>query len=142
MLNLEELKNKYQNKKWYNSKNEIIIVKDITEYTNLKYKLVYEIVFNNPIQYLNDISEFELTNILNDLRENKTVTIKSSEEISKNDLENLKDKLFMSLNDLLEDSIDCNKANAICKISQTILNLEKIKQQMIKPNNLENNPNQ
>jgi hypothetical protein len=42
------------------------------------------------------------------------------------DLEALKDILFVTINDVIEDSIKLEKANTISKVAQTILNLEKI----------------
>lgn len=127
MLNLKELKKKYINKNWYNSNNEIITVKEIVEFNGIGlYKIAYQKGFNNPIEYLHDISDIEVNDFLSDLKQNKKVVEDSPIKKEKNDLEKLKDILFLTLNDLLDDEIDCNKANTVSKMAQTIINLEKI----------------
>jgi hypothetical protein len=133
MLNIKELKKKYINKNWFNSNNEIITIKDIVEFNGIGlYKIAFQKGFHEPIEYLHDISDIELTDFLNDLKSNKKVIddipIEQNKPVKKekNDLEKLKDILFLTLNDLLDDEVDCNKANTVSKMAQTIINLEKI----------------
>jgi hypothetical protein len=133
MLNIKELKKKYIDKNWFNSNNEIITIKDIVEFNGIGlYKIAFQKGFHEPIEYLHDISDIELTDFLNDLKSNKKVIddipIEQNKPVKKekNDLEKLKDILFLTLNDLLDDEVDCNKANTVSKMAQTIINLEKI----------------
>jgi hypothetical protein len=133
MLNIKELKKKYIDKNWFNSNNEIITIKDIVEFNGIGlYKIAFQKGFHEPIEYLHDISDIELTHFLNDLKSNKKVIddipIEQNKPVKKekNDLEKLKDILFLTLNDLLDDEVDCNKANTVSKMAQTIINLEKI----------------
>jgi hypothetical protein len=133
MLNIKELKKKYIDKNWFNSNNEIITIKDIVEFNGIGlYKIAFQKGFHEPIKYLHDISDIELTDFLNDLKSNKKVIddipIEQNKPVKKekNDLEKLKDILFLTLNDLLDDEVDCNKANTVSKMAQTIINLEKI----------------
>jgi hypothetical protein len=134
MLNLKELKKKYINKNWYNSNNEIITIKDLVEFNGIGlYKIVFQKGFHEPIKYLHDISEIEFIDFLTELKPNKKMPeIKKIETKNQSDLDKLKDILFMCLNDLLDNEIDCNKANTISKVAQTILNLEKIQNSFIK----------
>jgi hypothetical protein len=134
MLNLKELKKKYINKNWYNSNNEIITIKDLVEFNGIGlYKIAFQKGFHEPIKYLHDISEIEFIDFLTELKPNKKMPeIKKIETKNQSDLDKLKDILFMCLNDLLDNEIDCNKANTISKVAQTILNLEKIQNSFIK----------
>jgi hypothetical protein len=130
MLNTE----KYKNKSFYNDKNQKIIIKDIIEYKGIGlYKVIYEQGFNEPTQYLHDISEIELIDFLNKLN-NKKIMEKEINKIgnkSQNDLDKLKDILFITLNDVIEDGITCEKASTVSKMAQTIINLEKINNKII-----------
>lgn len=135
MINVKELKQNYINKNWYNLNNEIITIKDIIEYEGIKlYKIAFQKGFNEPIKYLHDISEIELINFLCELKIKKTMPEIKTKTIKKqSDLETLKDILFVIINDVIEESIDCSKANTISKVAQTILNLERL--QIQKKNN-------
>jgi hypothetical protein len=133
MLDLKELRKKYVNQNWYNSVDEKILIKDIIEYTGIGlFKVIYERGFNQPTQYLSDISRYKLMDFLNDLKKykmNDLVKVKNPKEKDlekQNDLEKLKDILFVTINDVIDDSIKLEKANTISKVAQTILNLEKI----------------
>lgn len=128
MINVKELKQNYINKNWYNLNNEIITIKDIIEYEGIKlYKIAFQKGFNEPIKYLHDISEIELIDFLCELKIKKTMPEIETKTIKKqSDLETLKDILFVIINDVIEESIDCSKANTISKVAQTILNLEKL----------------
>lgn len=135
MINLKELKQNYINKNWYNLNNEIITIKDIIEYEGIKlYKIAFQKGFHKPIKYLHDISEIELIDFLCELKIKKTMPEIETKTIKKqSDLETLKDILFVIINDVIEESIDCSKANTISKVAQTILNLERL--QIQKKNN-------
>lgn len=128
MLNVNELKKKYVNKNWYNENNKIITLKDIVEFKGIGlYKISIQKGFNEPIEYLHDISEIELIDFLSKLKIKKTMSEIETKTIKKqSDLETLKDILFVTINDVIEESIDCSKANTISKVAQTILNLEKL----------------
>jgi len=133
MLDLKELRRKYVNQNWYNSVDEKILIKDIIEYNGIGlFKVIYERGFNQPTQYLSDISRYKLMDFLNDLKKykmNDLVKVKNPKEKDlekQNDLEKLKDILFVTINDVIDDSIALEKANTISKVAQTILNLEKI----------------
>lgn len=134
MLNIKDLKKQYLNKSFYNSNNEKISINDIVEYNGIGlYKIVFDIGFNNNTQYLHDISEIELTDFLSELKTNKKLIEKEMNKTdnktqSQNDLDKLKDILFMTLNDVIDDGITCEKANTVSKVAQTILNLEKLNQ--------------
>lgn len=135
MINVKELKENYINKNWYNLNNEIITIKDIVEFKGIKlYKIAFQKGFHEPIKYLHDISEIELIDFLCELKIKKTMPEIETKPIKKqSDLETLKDILFVIINDVIEESIDCSKANTISKVAQTILNLEKL--QIQKKNN-------
>ena len=128
MINVNELKKKYINKNWYNSNNEIITLKDIVEFKGIGlYKIAFQKGFHEPIEYLHDISEIELIDFLCELKIKKNMPEIETKPIKKqSDLDTLKDILFVTINDVIEESIDCSKANAISKVAQTILNLEKL----------------
>jgi hypothetical protein len=134
MLNIKDLKKQYLNKSFYNSNNEKISINDIVEYNGIGlYKIVFDIGFNNNTHYLHDISEIELTDFLSELKTNKKLIEKEMNKTdnktqSQNDLDKLKDILFMTLNDVIDDGITCEKANTVSKVAQTILNLEKLNQ--------------
>jgi hypothetical protein len=136
MINVEHkrFKKQYLNKSFYNSNNEKISINDIVEYNGIGlYKIVFDIGFNNNTQYLHDISEIELTDFLSELKTNKKLIEKEMNKTdnktqSQNDLDKLKDILFMTLNDVIDDGITCEKANTVSKVAQTILNLEKLNQ--------------
>jgi hypothetical protein len=135
MINVKQLKENYINKNWYNSNNEIITLKDIVEFKGIGlYKIAFQKGFHEPIEYLHDISEIELIDFLCELKIKKNMPETETKPIKKqSDLETLKDILFVTINDIIEESIDCSKANAISKVAQTILNLEKL--QIQKKNN-------
>jgi hypothetical protein len=128
MINVKELKEKYINKNWYNSNNEIITLKDIVEFKGIGlYKIAFQKGFHEPIKYLHDISEIELIDFLCELKIKKNMPEIETKPIKKqSDLETLKDILFVTINDVIEESINCSKANTISKVAQTILNLEKL----------------
>jgi hypothetical protein len=134
MLNIKDLKKQYLNKSFYNSNNEKITINDIVEYNGIGlYKIVFDIGFNNNTQYLHDISEIELIDFLSELKTNKKPMEKEINKTdnktqNQNDLDKLKDILFMTLNDVIDDGISCEKANTVSKVAQTILNLEKLNQ--------------
>jgi len=128
MINVNELKKKYINKNWYNENNKIITLKDIVEFKGIGlYKISFQKGFHEPIEYLHDISEIELIDFLCELKIKKNMPETETKPIKKqSDLETLKDILFVTINDVIEESIDCSKANTISKVAQTILNLEKL----------------
>ena len=127
MLDLKELRKKYVNQKWYNSEDEKILVTQIIEYSGVGlFKVIYERGFNQPTQYLSDISRYKLIDFLNNLKKYKMNDLVNAKTPKQTDLEALKDILFVTINDVIEDSIKLEKANTISKVAQTILNLEKI----------------
>ena len=127
MLDIKELRKKYINQPWYNSIREKILIRDIIEYSGIGlFKVIYDKGFNQPTQYLSDISRDKLVDFLNDLKKNKMDELVKLKNPKQSDLEKLKDILFLTINDVIEDSIKLEKANTISKVAQTILNLEKI----------------
>lgn len=127
MLNIEDLRKKYINQPWYNSIGEKILIRDIIEYIGIGlFKVIYDKGFNQPTQYLSDISRDKLVDFLNDLKKYKMDELVKLKNPKQSDLEKLKDILFLTINDVIEDSIELEKANTISKVAQTILNLEKI----------------
>lgn len=141
MLNFKELQKKYQGKLWQQSKTKKrVYLKELIYYEGSKnYKIVYQSELNNNI-YLNDLSEEFFFDFLMDLKDPYRVIKPKTKEISMetknndmeiptenkiNNLDDLSKNLFKTINDLIEDRIKIEKAVAISKLAQVILNLEK-----------------
>lgn len=144
MSDFKELKEKYQGKIWKRrGTNERILIKELIYYEGIqKYKIAFQTGMN-PTEYMHDISDEKLFDFLMDL-ENPYKVLKpkpieeTSMETKNNDMEiptetkisNLEDlskTLFDTMNDVINDRMKIEKAVAISKLAQVILNVEKQK---------------
>jgi len=144
MLNFKEIQDKYQNKLWKNEKtNKRIYVRDLIYYQGSKnFRIVYQSELNTT-EYLNDLSEekfFDFLMILKDpykvinpepikeiSMETKNNDMETPAENKINNLDDLSKKLFDTINDVIHDRIKIEKAVAVSKLAQVILNVEKHK---------------
>lgn len=144
MLNFKEIQEKYQRKLWKNEKtNKRIYVKDLIYYEGSKnFRIVYQSDLNTT-EYLNDLSEEKFFDFLMPLKDPyKAVNPEPIKEISMetknndmetptenkiNNLDDLSKKLFDIINDVINDRIKIEKAVAVSKLAQVILNIEKHK---------------
>lgn len=144
MLNFKELKEKYQGKLWQQGETKKrVFVKELIYYEGSKnYKIVYQDELNST-QYLNDLSEekfFDFLIILKDpykvikpepikeiSMETKNNDMETPAEDKINNLDDLSKKLFDTINDVINDRIKIEKAVAVSKLAQVILNIEKHK---------------
>lgn len=132
MLDIKNLKRDYQLKFFYlKGQNKRIYIREITFYEgSKKYRLIYEENLGE-LKYLNELTENELIEFLATLKvpEIKQISIMTDKKDS-NNINLLTDKLYQVIDDLLNDNIKIEKAIAISKVTQTILNVEKLKQQL------------
>lgn len=132
MLDIKNLKRDYQLKFFYlKGQNKRIYIREITFYEgSKKYRLIYEENLGE-LKYLNELTENELIEFLSTLKlpEIKQISIMTDKKDS-NNINLLTDKLYQVIDDLLNDNIKIEKAIAISKVTQTILNVEKLKQQL------------
>lgn len=144
MLNFKEIKEKYQGKLWQQGETKKrVFVKELIYYEGSKnYKIVYQDELNST-QYLNDLSEekfFDFLIILKDpykvikpepikeiSMETKNNDMETPAEDKINNLDDLSKKLFDTINDVINDRIKIEKAVAVSKLAQVILNIEKHK---------------
>lgn len=144
MSDFKELKEKYQGKIWKRrGTNERILVKELIYYEGIrKYKIAFQTGMN-PTEYMHDISDEKLFDFLMDLENPyKVLKPKPIEEISMetknndmetptenkiNNLDDLSKKVFDIINDVINDKIKIEKAVAVSKLAQVILNIEKHK---------------
>lgn len=144
MLNFKEIQEKYQRKLWKNEKtNKRIYVKDLVYYEGSKnFRIVYQSDLNTT-EYLNDLSEEKFFDFLMPLKDPyKVVNPEPIKEISMetknndmetptenkiNNLDDLSKKVFDIINDVINDRIKIEKAVAVSKLAQVILNVEKHK---------------
>jgi hypothetical protein len=144
MLNFKEIKEKYQGKLWQQGETKKrVFVKELIYYEGSKnYKIVYQDELNST-QYLNDLSEekfFDFLIILKDpykvinpepikeiSMETKNNDMETPAENKINNLDDLSKKLFDTINDVINDRIKIEKAVAVSKLAQVILNVEKHK---------------
>jgi len=144
MLNFKEIQDKYQNKLWKNEKtNKRIYVRDLIYYQGSKnFRIVYQSELNTT-EYLNDLSEekfFDFLMVLKDpykvikpepikeiSMETKNNDMETPAENKINNLDDLSKKLFDTINDVIHDRIKIEKAVAVSKLAQVILNVEKHK---------------
>ena len=144
MLNFKEIQEKYQRKLWKNEKtNKRIYVKDLIYYEGSKnFRIVYQSDLNTT-EYLNDLSEEKFFDFLKPLKdpykvinpepikeismETKNNDMETPAENKINNLDDLSKKLFDTINDVINDRIKIEKAVAVSKLAQVILNVEKHK---------------
>ena len=144
MLNFKEIQEKYQGKLWQQGETKKrVFVKELIYYEGSKnYKIVYQDELNST-QYLNDLSEekfFDFLIILKDpykvikpepikeiSMESKNNDMETPAEDKINNLDDLSKKLFDTINDVINDRIKIEKAVAVSKLAQVILNVEKHK---------------
>lgn len=131
MLDVKNLKRDYQLKFFYlKGQNKRIYIKEITFYEgSKKYRLIYEENLGE-LKYLNELTENELIEFLSTLKKNeiKQISIMNDKK-EPNNIDILTHKLYQVIDDLLANTIEIEKAIAISKVAQTILNVEKLKQQ-------------
>lgn len=134
MLNINQLKKDYQLKFFHiKGKNKRIYIREITHYIGSnKYRVIYEENLGE-INYLNDLSQNQFIEFIEtlEIREIKKTEMEHTDIVnetqkSKN-INHLNDKLYNVLDELYSDKISIEKAIAISKIAQTILNIEKQK---------------
>lgn len=138
MLGIEELKEKYENKLWrFKSSNKRIIIKQLVFYAvSDNYRIIYESEFNKT-EYLNDISTEKFFDFLINLEDPYKI-IKPPEPEKQNmeqetkpkvkkDLDSLTSTMYEAIDDLMSDKIKIEKAIALSKLVQVVLNLEKHK---------------
>lgn len=142
MLSFKELQNKYQGKLWKRTgTNKRVYVTELIYYEgSKKYKIVYQAELNTT-EYLNDLTEEKFFDFLMAL-ENPYKVIPPEPEIINNKsnnmevpinnektttLEGLSERLYDTMDDVIHDRIKIEKAVAISKLAQVILNIEKQK---------------
>lgn len=123
MSSFKEFKNRYENQTFY-IKGKSIYIKELIQYIGSnKYRIIYE--ENYEIKYLNNLIESEFLNFIDNLKiDKKKISMENSK--TKN-IDQLTDKLYNLIDDLYNDKITIEKAIAISKISQVVLNAEKQK---------------
>jgi hypothetical protein len=138
MLGIEELKEKYENKLWrFKSSNKRIIIKQLVFYAGSEnYRIIYESEFNKT-EYLNDISTEKFFDFLINLEDpykiikppetNKQNMEQETSPKAKKDLDSLTSTMYEAIDDLMSDKIKIEKAIALSKLVQVVLNLEKHK---------------
>lgn len=124
MSSFKEFKNRYENQTFY-IKGKSIYIKELIQYIGSnKYRIIYE--ENYEIKYLNNLIESEFLNFIDNLKIDKKQKISMENSKTKN-IDQLTDKLYNLIDDLYNDKITIEKAIAISKISQVVLNAEKQK---------------
>ena len=138
MLGIEELKEKYENKLWrFKSSNKRIIIKQLVFYAGSEnYRIIYESEFNKT-EYLNDISTEKFFDFLINLEDpykiikppepEKQNMEQETKPKEKKDLDSLTSTMYQAIDDLMADKIKIDKAIALSKLVQVVLNLEKHK---------------
>jgi hypothetical protein len=138
MLGIEELKKKYENKLWrFKSSNKRIIIKQLVFYAGSEnYRIIYESEFNKT-EYLNDISTEKFFDFLINLEDpykiikppepEKQNMEQETKPKEKKDLDSLTSTMYEAIDDLMADKIKIEKAIALSKLVQVVLNLEKHK---------------
>jgi hypothetical protein len=138
MLGIEELKEKYENKLWrFKSSNKRIIIKQLVFYAGSEnYRIIYESEFNKT-EYLNDISTEKFFDFLINLEDpykiikppepEKQNMEQETKPKEKKDLDSLTSTMYEAIDDLMADKIKIEKAIALSKLVQVVLNLEKHK---------------
>jgi len=133
MLDVQDLKKQYEEKLWKKvATGELIWVRQIVFYDGTKkYRLIMESGMPSKPIYLNDITEQQLLDELSSLTDPYAVpTDKPTEDIPKVGEEiitELTTTLVKTIKNLETDSIKVEKAVAISKIAQVVLNAEKTK---------------
>lgn len=142
MLDFKEIQQKYQGKLWKRTgTNKRVYVTELIYYEgSKKYKIVYQAELNTT-EYLNDLTEEKFFDFLMAL-ENPYKVIPPEPEIINNKsnnmevpmhnektttLEGLSERLYDTMDDVIHDRIKIEKAVAISKLAQVILNIEKQK---------------
>ena len=142
MLSFKEIQNKYQGKLWKRTgTNKRVYVSELIYYEgSKKYKIVYQAELNTN-EYLNDLTEEKFFDFLMALENPYKVIVPEPEiinNISNNmevpmhnekttTLEGLSERLYDTMDDVIHDRIKIEKAVAISKLAQVILNIEKQK---------------
>jgi hypothetical protein len=138
MLGIDELKEKYENKLWrFKSSNKRIIIKQLVFYAGSdNYRIIYESEFNKT-EYLNDISTEKFFDFLINLEDpykiikppepEKQNMEQETKPKEKKDLDSLTSTMYEAIDDLMADKIKIEKAIALSKLVQVVLNLEKHK---------------
>ena len=142
MLSFKELQNKYQGKLWKRTgTNKRVYVSELIYYEgSKKYKIVYQAELNTT-EYLNDLTEEKFFDFLMALENPYKVIVPEPEIINNKSnnmevpmhnektttLEGLSERLYDTMDDVIHDRIKIEKAVAISKLAQVILNIEKQK---------------
>ena len=142
MLSFKELQNKYQGKLWKRTEtNKRVYVSELIYYEgSKKYKIVYQAELNTT-EYLNDLTEEKFFDFLMALESPYKVIVPEPEIINNKSnnmevpmhnektttLEGLSERLYDTMDDVIHDRIKIEKAVAISKLAQVILNIEKQK---------------
>ena len=142
MLSFKELQNKYQGKLWKRTEtNKRVYVTELIYYEgSKKYKIVYQAELNTT-EYLNDLTEEKFFDFLMALENPYKVIVPEPEIINNKSnnmevpmhnektttLEGLSERFYDTMDDVIHDRINIEKAVAISKLAQVILNLEKQK---------------
>lgn len=142
MLSFKELQNKYQGKLWKRTgTNKRVYVTELIYYEgSKKYKIVYQAELNTT-EYLNDLTEEKFFDFLMALENPYKVIVPEPEIINNKSnnmevpmhnektttLEGLSERLYDTMDDVIHDRINIEKAVAISKLAQVILNIEKQK---------------
>jgi hypothetical protein len=142
MLSFKELQNKYQGKLWKRTgTNKRVYVTELIYYEgSKKYKIVYQAELNTT-EYLNDLTEEKFFDFIMALENpykvitpepvitnNKSNNMEESMHNEKTTtLEGLSERLYDTIDDVIHDRIKIEKAIAISKLAQVILNIEKQK---------------
>jgi hypothetical protein len=142
MLSFKELQKKYQGKLWKRTgTNKRVYVTELIYYEgSKKYKIVYQAELNTT-EYLNDLTEEKFFDFLMALENPYKVIVPEPEIINNKSnnmevpmhnektttLEGLSERLYDTMDDVIHDRIKIEKAVAISKLAQVILNIEKQK---------------
>lgn len=142
MLSFKELQNKYQGKLWKRTgTNKRVYVSELIYYEgSKKYKIVYQAELNTN-EYLNDLTEEKFFDFLMALENPYKVIVPEPEIINNKSnnmevpmhnektttLEGLSERLYDTMDAVIHDRIKIEKAVAISKLAQVILNIEKQK---------------
>ncbi len=141
MLDIKQLKKDYQLKFFHvKGQSKRIYIREITHYVGSnKYRLIYEENLGE-INYLNELTENKFIEFIETLEIRETQ--KTKKEMEHPDIINeteqieninqLNKKLYSILDELYHDKISIEKAKAISNITQTILNVEKYRNTLIK----------
>lgn len=139
MLDIKQLKKDYQLKFFHvKGKSKRIYIREITHYIGSnKYRVIYEENLGE-INYLNDLSQNQFIEFIEtlEIREIKKIEMEHPDIINETEqIENinqLNKRLYSILDELYHDKISIEKAKAISNITQTILNVEKYRNTLIK----------